>query len=191
MKGPEMKETPTSVALHPADPKDFDVFKRDLQAAFALAVVEEMGELSDGPIPSDDDLDGAMAAPNATVLHILHDGKRVGGAVVTIDPDSQANSLDFLFITVGNHSQGLGRAAWSAIEARYPETHTWETATPYFEKRNIHFYVNLCGFHIVEYHHERHPDPHMPTPTDLPDDGGMFRFLKDMRRHPGDKNTPV
>lgn len=25
------------------------------------------------------------------------------------------------------------------------------TCTPYFEKRNIHFYVNKCGFYIVEY----------------------------------------
>ena len=37
------------------------------------------------------------------------------------------------------------------IEEKYPETKIWETCTPYFEKRNIHFYVNKCKFHIVEY----------------------------------------
>ena len=27
----------------------------------------------------------------------------------------------------------------------------WGLVAPYFETRNIHFYVNRCGFHIVEY----------------------------------------
>lgn len=177
--------TQNDITLSLADPADFPAFKRDLQAAFAIAVIEESGELPDGPIPSDTDLDNAMTAPNARVLHILKDGTRVGGAVVTIDCETQANSLDLLFIAVGRHGQGLGKTAWFAIEARFPETRTWETATPYFERRNIHFYVNVCGFHIVAYHHERHPDPHMPSPTGLPDDGGMFRFLKEMRRSAG------
>lgn len=171
----------THVTLLPAEPADFPAFKRDLQAAFAVAVIEEMGELPDGPIPSDEDLDKTLSAPKATVLHILHDNRKVGGAVVTINRDTQANSLDLLFIAVGNHGLGLGKAAWSAIEAKFPDTRSWETATPYFEKRNIHFYVNVCGFHIVEYYHERNPDPHMPGSTGMPDDGGMFRFVKEMR----------
>lgn len=176
-----MIEPPTAVTLRLADPTDFDTFKSELQAAFEIGVSEAMGEKSDGPIPSDEDLDHAMAAPNAMVLHILHDNRRVGGAVVTIDRDTHANSFDLLFIAVGNHSRGLGRAAWSAIEASFPDTWTWETATPYFEKRNIHFYINVCGFHITEYYHDRHPDPHMQGATDEPDGGGMFRFVKAMR----------
>ncbi|ADD42351.1 hypothetical protein Snas_2674 [Stackebrandtia nassauensis DSM 44728] len=36
-------------------------------------------------------------------------------------------------------------------------------------QRNIHFYVNKCGFHIVEFFNEHHPDPH-----DLP--GAADRF---------------
>ena len=185
MKGHETKMPRTRVTLLPAEPADFSAFKRDLQAAFALAVVDEMGGLPDGPIPSDEDLDRALAAPNAIVLHILHDDRRVGGAVVTINRDTQANSLDLLFIAVGNHGQGLGKAAWYAIEAMFPDTRSWETVTPYFEKRNIHFYVNVCSFHIVEYYHERNPDPHMPSPTGLPDDSDMFRFEKKMQQPPG------
>jgi hypothetical protein len=34
------------------------------------------------------------------------------------------------------------------------------THTLYFEQRNIHFYVNKCGFSIVEFFHPGHPDPH-------------------------------
>ena len=61
----------------------------------------------------------------------------------------------------------------------------WETVTPYFEKRNIHFYVNRCGFHIVEFFNKYHPDPNHPEmcaeepDAQFPD--GMFRFEKVIR----------
>ncbi len=34
--------------------------------------------------------------------------------------------------------------------------------TPYFEKRNIHFYINKCGFKIVEFFNKAHHDPTRP-----------------------------
>lgn len=43
----------------------------------------------------------------------------------------------------------------------YPETKIWETHTPYYDKRNIHFYVNKCGFHIVEFFNPSHKDPNV------------------------------
>ena len=60
----------------------------------------------------------------------------------------------------------------------------WETVTPYFEQRNIHFYVNRCGFAIVEFFNAHHPDPHDPEDGPAPDDqfpAGMFRFEKRMK----------
>ena len=33
----------------------------------------------------------------------------------------------------------------------------------YFEKRNIHFYVNSRGFHIVEFWNRYHHGPAVPT----------------------------
>ena len=50
----------------------------------------------------------------------------------------------------------------------------------YFEKRNIHFYVNKCGFHIVEFLNEHNPDPN--DPEEFTGDGGegMFIFQKKM-----------
>ena len=64
---------------------------------------------------------------------------------------------------------------------RYPNTKVWETCTPYFDKRNIHFYVNVCGFHITEFFNEKHPMP--DTPDDFVGDGneGTFAFKKQMR----------
>ena len=51
----------------------------------------------------------------------------------------------------------------------------------YFDKLNIHFYVNVCGFHITEFFNEKHPMP--DTPDDFVGDGneGMFAFKKQMR----------
>ena len=52
----------------------------------------------------------------------------------------------------------------------------------HFEKRNIHFYVNRCGFHIVEFFNNHHPDPNDPDEREnsmndhFP--AGMFRFEK-------------
>ncbi|MBZ7978138.1 hypothetical protein AVBRAN12654_05010 [Campylobacter sp. RM12654] len=36
------------------------------------------------------------------------------------------------------------------VEKTFPKTKVWTTTTPYFEIRNIHFYVNKCGFKIVK-----------------------------------------
>lgn len=174
-----MNSKPITLAV--AEAADLPAFKRELQEAFAVAVNEEFGALPDGPIPSDEDLDASIAAPGAVTLRILCEGRKVGGAVVTIDEATRRNALDLFFISVGGHGRGIGHAAWQAIEERYPETLVWETHTPYFEKRNIHFYVNKCGFRIVEFFNRHHPDVHRPSPDDLPGDGEAFRFEKVMR----------
>ena len=73
-----------------------------------------------------------------------------------------AGDLDLLFVSPNAHSRGIGYAAWCAVEQLHPEVTVWETVTPYFEKRNIHFYVNRCGLHIVEFFNSCHPDPNDP-----------------------------
>lgn len=83
------------------------------------------------------------------------------------------------------HSKGIGYAAWCEVEKLYPEVKVWETVTPYFEQRNIHFYVNRCGFHIVEFFNKYHQAPNNPEMNaekqdeQFPD--GMFRFEKIIR----------
>ena len=49
------------------------------------------------------------------------------------------------------------------------------------EKRNIHFYLNKCGFKIVEFFTAQHPlelQPQNGEEQDGPDE--MFRFIKVM-----------
>ena len=170
-------------------PDDREQFIRDNQRAFKYGAMEEFGcrddhFKEDGEIISrktiEDSIDGGVA------YRIRENGKPVGGVVLKIDEETQHNHLDLLFVTPDAHSKGIGFAAWQAVERLYPETRVWETCTPYFETRNIHFYVNKCGFHIVEFFNAKHPEPHdseTGEENDYADTGngdGMFRFEKRM-----------
>ncbi len=67
------------------------------------------------------------------------------------------------------------------IENLYKETKIWQTCTPYFDTRNIHYYVNKLKFHIISFWNKYKPDPNMPN--DFIGDGGdgMFEFEKIMK----------
>lgn len=173
--------TPSDISFEHVTAAELIAFKERVRDAFSVAVEAKFGEVADETIPPDEDVDEAIDDPDAEVLHILADGRRVGGAIVLIDRVAGHNSLDLLFVSADAEGAGIGSRAWRAIEARYPETKVWTTHTPYFEKRNIHFYVNKCGFHIVAYFHPGHTDPHHPDLPPLP--GGMFKFEKIMSPH--------
>ena len=108
---------------------------------------------------------------------VNEDGQRVGGAIITAN--GNMGELAFLYVKVGVQSKGIGQSIWKAIEAMHPEIEVWETCTPYFDRRNIHFYINRCGFHAVEFFNEHHPDPNMPEQFDQED--GLFKFEKRMK----------
>ena len=130
------------VTLELAKEDELDKFKQDLKESFSVTVIEEFGSIDAGPIPSDKEIEDSFKAPGSAIYHILSNGIKVGGVVVCIDEKTQHNSLDLLFIAKGKGGKGVGYKAWKAIENKYPETKVWETHTPLFEKRNIHFYVN-------------------------------------------------
>lgn len=92
---------------------------------------------------------------------VLAGGRPVGGLVEQVG--GSRGTLDLLFIAPEEHSKGYGQAAWALVEDTYPAVTTWETFTPYFETRNVHFYVNKLGFEIVEFFNLQHPHPHYPA----------------------------
>lgn len=171
--------------LQRVDAAGIAAFKSALQAAFRVAAEADLGQPLDEPIPSDQDIEQSLRTPGAVADWIMAGDRRVGGAVVVVDEASGRNVLAFFFIDTGEQSRGLGLKAWQAIERAHPATRVWETVTPYFEKRNIHFYVNRCGFSIVEFYNRHHPDPHRSAASGhggAVDDGDdeMFRFEKRM-----------
>lgn len=165
--------------LAPIGGNDLKQYKADMQEAFQKGYEEEFGKTKEEILP-EEDIDQSLNADGSVAYKALVDGKMAGGAIVVINPATQHNHLDFLFVKYGSQSKGIGEAIWNEVEKLHPQTKVWETCTPYFEKRNIHFYVNKCGFHIVEFLNEKHPDPDMPD--DFIGDGneGMFVFQKQM-----------
>ena len=165
---------------------DREQFILDNQRAFKYGAMEEFGVRDDhfeedGEIISRGTIENSI--DSGAAYRIREDGRIVGGLVLRINEETQHNQLELLFVIPEAHSKGIGYAAWQEVERLYPETKVWETCTPYFETRNIHFYVNKCGFHIVEFFNSRHPDPHDPeTGEEEAFEGGdgMFRFEKRM-----------
>ncbi len=153
-----MENKNRNVSLVPLKESEKEKFISDIQAAFKKAVIEEFGDC-DEEIISKEDVEQSFHAKGAESYHIVSNGQIVGGTVIEIHPDTNRNALSLLFVNVNEHSKGIGLAAWHLIEQLHPETEVWETCTPYFEKRNIHFYVNKCGFHITEFINPYHPAP--------------------------------
>lgn len=165
-----------NIALERVGTDDLSAYKALMRRSFEERVRELFGAPDAAPVPAEADIDRAYGS-GADVLHIVADGKRVGGAVVSPDDKTGRYGLDFLFLDPAAHGKGLGRRAWNAIEAMYPQARVWELYTPCFEKRNIHFYINVCGFRVVEYFNPRHPDPHANGETAPCEE--FFRFEKE------------
>ena len=168
-----------NIILQPLRPSDHEQFIKDNQEAFNYGALEEFGLRNDRFEETNEDGNQIISRKtivtsieNGDAYRILLDNVIVGGAVIKID--GAHGELELLFISQKHHSKGIGYAAWCEIEKMHPEVKVWETFTPYFEKRNIHFYVNRCGFHIVEFFNKQHLEEENPAEEGFE----MFRFEK-------------
>lgn len=154
-------------------------FKNNVQCAFQKGFEDVFSKCEETILP-EKDIDQSLNGKGSVAYKAVLDGETVGGVIVAIDAETQHNHLDLLYVKSGIQGKGIGKSIWYAVEKLYPDTKVWETCTPYFEKRNIHFYVNICGFHITEFFNEKHPM--LDTPDDFIGDGneGMFVFQKEM-----------
>jgi N-acetylglutamate synthase-like GNAT family acetyltransferase len=87
--------------------------------------------------------------PHSTALKIIDAGKIIGAVILWITPE-QNNHLGCLFVDSDLHDKGIGIRIWRMVEEMFPETKTWNTETPAFTRRNHHFYINKCGFHVIK-----------------------------------------
>ncbi|MGN0790239.1 MAG: GNAT family N-acetyltransferase [Christensenellales bacterium] len=176
-----------NVKLVPLSPNDRERFILDNQWAFKHGAMIEFGERDnslddDGEIISRKTIERCIDEPDNVTYRIVVENKTVGGVILKIDKVTHHNHLEILFVLPEEHTKGIGYATWKAIEEMYSETKIWETCTPYFEKRNIHFYVNKCGFQIDQFWCE-HFQPGREILGDDNSDGPgeMFRFIKIMK----------
>ncbi len=160
------------------DKGDILQYKKDMQEAFQLGAVEGNFPVGNEIILPESHIDQSLNKKGAIAYKAVLDGVIVGGAIVVIN--KQHGYLDFLYVKHGTQGKGIGKFMWFQIEKLYPEVKVWETCTPYFEKRNIHFYINVCGFQAVEFFNSHHKDPNEPEDFYDKDDDGMFAFRKVM-----------
>lgn len=177
MNQPKNLSEPLKITFRQLNPDEEDIFVREIQTAFDKAAVEEFGPQEESVIPREIVLSSIHEA-NTETFRIFANGKGIGGVVVRLNPETRRNALDLMYINPEDQGLGIGQKVWRMIEAMYPETEVWETYTPFYEKRNIHFYVNKCGFHVVEFY-----NPHHPSAFDPGTPGGeyFFRFEKRMK----------
>ena len=157
--------------------EEFDkpTFKKDIQEAFQKGFEDVYGP-TEGIILPERDIEQSLNTSGAISYKAIVDNEMVGGAVVVINEETQHNELHLLYVKYGIQTKGIGKMIWDEIERLHPDTIVWETCTPCFEKRNIHFYVNKCKFHIVEYIRETNKEGFIGDGGD-----GMFTFQKAMK----------
>lgn len=174
-----------NIRLVSITPDDKEQFILDNQRAFKYGAQTMFGMRDDRmeegeEVISRKTIERSMNGEHAETYRIICDGNVVGGLILQIDQQHAKGELEILFVNPEAHSKGIGQAAWKAVEAMHPEIRVWETITPYFEKRNIHFYVNRLGFHVVEFWNKFYHGPSVPEDIEenWSEDDEMFVFRK-------------
>ncbi|MCR5091521.1 MAG: GNAT family N-acetyltransferase [Bacilli bacterium] len=167
-----------SIRLELLKSEDENRFIKDNQYAFKYGAEQYFSpdEMEDqyeeeGEIISRETIYNSIHREGSIAYRILDEGKPVGGVIVNIAGNK--GDLEIFFVNPNCHSKGIGQSAWKEIERIHSNVKTWETVTPCFEKRNIHFYVNKLGFHIVAYYNEHYSDANIPG-----DMREMYQFRK-------------
>ena len=180
-----MSDNKPDISLALLQEDDREQFIKDNQWAFRYGAQIEFGMRDDrteegSEVISRSTIERSIDGENAEAYRIVQDGKYVGGVVLSIDKKAGKGELELLFVLPDAHSRGIGQAAWRAVENLHPEISVWETITPYFEKRNIHFYVNRLGFHIVEFWNKYQHGPAVSEDIEenWSEDDEMFVFRK-------------
>lgn len=132
--------------------EDIAVLTPMMRRAFDEDTRIHLGEESGGPPGYDngDLLRKYGLSQDITSYKISMHGNVIGAIILWINPTTHQNYLGNIFIDTEVESQGIGKKVWEFVESEFPSTEIWQAETPIYSRRNHHFYVNKCGFHVVE-----------------------------------------
>ncbi len=137
----------SGIALKPYREEDYEIVAAIMTRAFNEDSVLHRGFPS-GPEGYDDGsfIRKYTVCPGTTSYTIYDDEKPVGLTILWIHPESHENFLGCIFTDPDTRGRGVGARVWRIIEETYPDTRVWRTETPLCSTRNMHFYINKCGF---------------------------------------------
>ncbi|MCR5537591.1 MAG: GNAT family N-acetyltransferase [Succinivibrio sp.] len=164
-----------SLKLLPLEQHELAFFKQQLQEAFQLGAAELEGSSSELVLP-EEDIEASLKKDGAAAFKAELQGRIIGGAIVVVEGDIAA--LDFLYVAPDAQGHGFGQQIFAELELLYPKVRLWQTMTPYFEKRNLHFYINCLNFQAVEFFNPHHPDPTLKGRECSEEEQYFFRFEK-------------
>lgn len=146
------------LTLAPFLPEDVPAMTAIMKRAFDEDSRRHLGGETGGPEGYDDGtfLRRFALNPRSDAYKVLRGGEPVGCVIIWPRPNGE-NMLGCMFVDTAAQDQGLGLRIWRRMEQKYPDARVWRSETPAFSRRNHHFYVNKCGFHIV-----RIQQPHDP-----------------------------
>ncbi len=87
---------------------------------------------------------------NATAYSIYIDNKLKGFVLYWANEKEARGLIGEIFLSTDIQNCGVGQIVWKFVLSKTPEIKTWRVETPMFAKRNLNFFVNKLGFHIIE-----------------------------------------
>lgn len=156
--------------LHEIEPHEFSLVRQICEEALNSTFLSSTGqtEILDeegdgGPLVSEE----AFRNGEGIVYKLVLGAEIIGGVFLRFLPRQGRGAVTLLGIREDHHGRGLGRRILRGLEKAYPEITVWQLESPVFALRNVAFYVNTCGFRIVEI-----------TKDEQSGDWDMFRFEK-------------
>ena len=143
-----------NIILENVKKDDISIFKNKLIESFVFAAKHYFKDDIMDKVPEEKDIEESLNTEKIYSYNLIQNNKKIGGTIVEINDKTKHNELHFFFIYPEYQNKKMGYLSWKSIENKYPQTELWTCYTPYFEKRNINFYVNKCGFHIVAFYNK-------------------------------------
>jgi len=83
-------------------------------------------------------------------LFTIYFNDEIIGALAVKEVEDSIMQIDSFFIAKEYQDKDLGSIALKKIEELYPNIKTWRLVTPTQLMKNVVFYVNKCGYHIIK-----------------------------------------
>lgn len=163
---------------------DHERFVKDYQRAFLSALTRTHGRrkhyysYTDEIIP-DTAVESLLRERNSRAYGIMIGDALVGGVLIHTVGVARGK-LDLLYVTPCAQGCGIGAEAWMTIKRLHPGIGVWEATAAFFERQNLHFLINCCGFYIVEYYNRRRPNPNASVFSPANAREEVFRLEKSM-----------